>query len=206
MKYMLLLSSILLISCATNKDHSKQSGPLMNGQTPNLETVIKNVEDKNITLMSIVEKKPTVLVFYRGGWCPYCNLQLASLRKITSDINKLGYQLVAVSTDRVEKFKESIAKHQLDYQLISDSNLDLANNFGLSFKVDQETLKKYKKYGIDLEKASGKKHHSLPYPAVYVLDTKGLIHFNYVNPNYKVRLNEKILLSALKELKLAEKL
>lgn len=137
-----------------------------------------------------------------GGWCPYCNRQLAGLRKITKDINKLGYQLIAVSPDRVSKFKESIAKHKLDYELISDSKLKLAKAFGLSFKVDSKTLFIYKSYGIDLEKSSGESHHSLPIPAVYILDKKGLIHFNYVNPNYKVRLNEKILLSALRELKL----
>lgn len=202
MKLLLTLSFILLSSCASVDEMARQASPLMNGQTPDLKVEVQNIQSESIKLKNILKTKPTVLVFYRGGWCPYCNKQLSRLRKITKDINKLGYQIIAVSPDKVSKFSETVAKHKLDYKLVSDSKLDLAKAFGLSFKVDDKTLMIYKGYGIDLEKASGETHHSLPIPAVYVLDTKGLIHFNYVNPNYKVRLNEKILLNTLKELNL----
>lgn len=204
MKYLLTLSLILFNSCASVNQMANQTSPLMNGQTPELRTEVTNIKNEKIKLKTIIKRRPTVLVFYRGGWCPYCNKQLARLRKITKDINKLGYQLIAVSPDHVSKFKESISKHKLDYEVISDSKLNLAKAFGLSFKVDNKTLFFYKSVGIDLEKASGETHHSLPIPAVYVLDTNGLIHFNYLNPNYKVRLNEKILLNALKELNLGK--
>jgi peroxiredoxin len=193
---------LILLGCASIKDMAKQTAPLLNGQKVDKALLTKDINNNDITIGSILSKKPTVLVFYRGGWCPYCNIQLANLRKITKEIEALGYQLVAVSPDKVLNLKKSIDKQKLSYQLISDSNLVLASSFGVSFKLDNKTLLAYKTYGINLEEASGKKHHSLPIPSVYVIDTDGLIHFNYVNPNYKVRLNEKILLSALKELKL----
>ena len=202
MKILLLLLTLGLVSCASTTDMKIQNAPLMNGQEINLDTMITNVENKTVKLSTITEGKPAVLVFYRGGWCPYCNKQLSRLRKITKQISKLGYKLIAVSPDQVSKFQETVKKNKLDYTLISDSDLNLANHVNLSFKVDDKTIEKYKGYGINLELASGKKHHSLPIPAIYVTDSKGLIHFNYVNPNYKVRMNEKILLNALKELKL----
>lgn len=203
MKILMMTMMLALVSCAsTKKDEAYSHSTLLNGQTANGEILVKNSKDQEIKISSVLSKKPTVLVFYRGGWCPYCNKQLASLRKITKQIGKLGYQLVAISPDKVSKFKESIAKYKLDYELLSDSELNLATSFGLSFRVDDETYKKYLGYGINLEEASGKIHHSLPMPAIYVLDRDGLVHFNYVNPNYKVRFNEKILLSVLKELKL----
>jgi len=198
----LALTAFTFFSCASNNDMAAQTAPMMNGQEVNLKTLVTNSDNKIVTLKEITKSKPSVLVFYRGGWCPYCNKQLARLRKITKKISKLGYNLIAVSPDKVSKFSETIKKHKLNYTLISDSNLNLADHMHLSFKLDDKTLAIYKTYGINLEEASGKKHHSLPLPAVYVIDSKGLVHFNYVNPNYKVRLNEKILLHALKELKL----
>lgn len=203
MKFLLMIMIFVSFSCASNSKKNEFShSPLLNGQTADGNILVRNSEDKEIKMSSIYSKKPTVLVFYRGGWCPYCNKQLARLRKITKKIGKLGYQLVAVSPDKVSKFKESIKENKLDYMLLSDSDLNLSTSFGLSFRVDDETYKKYLKWNINLEEASGKKHHSLPMPAVYVIDRDGLVHFNYINPNYKVRLNEKILLSVLKELKL----
>ena len=203
MKFLITtLFTLTLFSCASPAQMASQTAPLMNGQEVDLDTIIKTSDNKEVMLKKVTKNKPSVLVFYRGGWCPYCNKQLARLRKITKDIKKLGYQLIAVSPDKVSKFQETVKKHKLDYTLISDSSLNLANNLNLTFKVDSKTRAIYKTYGINLEEASGKKHHSLPIPAVYVIDSDGLIHFNYVNPNYKVRLNEKILLNALKELKL----
>lgn len=202
MKSILLLITLMTFSCASVDEMARQTAPKMNGQEVDLSTKVTSVDGKLVPLSKITDSKPAVLVLYRGGWCPYCNKQLARLRKITKDIKKLGYKLIAVSPDKVTKFQETVSKQKLDYTVISDSDLNLASHLGVSFKLDAKTLAIYKTYGINLEEASGKKHNSLPIPSIYVIDSDGLIHFNYINPNYKVRLNEKILLSALKELKL----
>jgi peroxiredoxin len=201
-KLLLIISVLAFISCASNAKMASQTAPMMNGQEADLSKIVSTVEGKEMAIKDVIGNKPSVLVFYRGGWCPYCNKQLARLRKITKQINKLGYKLIAVSPDKVSKFQETVKKEKLDYTVVSDSDLNIAKEFGLTFKVDAKTRAIYKTYGIDLEKASGKTHYSLPIPAIYVLDSTGLVHFNYVNPNYKVRMNEKILLNALKELKL----
>jgi len=123
---------------------------------------------------------------------------LGQLRNIESQLIALGYQLIAVSADRPERLRQSIQKHQLRYQLLSDSQMTAARAFGLAYKVDDRTVERYRKLGIDLEEASGEKHHLLPVPAAFVIRTDGTIAFEYINPNYKVRVDPDVLLTAAK--------
>ncbi len=157
---------------------------------------VTSLDGSKIDLSFEIAKKPTVLVFYRGGWCPYCNTQLRGLREIESKLYDLGYQLLAVCADKPEKLKETLGKDSLRYTLLSDGPMTAAAAFGLAFKVDDITLKKYQGVGIDLEGASGETHHVLPVPAVYLFGTDGIVRFSYVNPNYKIRLNPSLLLAA----------
>lgn len=150
------------------------------------------------TLRERVAGRPTVLVFYRGGWCPYCNLHLKELKDVQKDLDALGYQTLAVSPDRPEELRKTLDKHQLPYALLSDSKMEAARAFGLAFRVDKETIKKYEGYGIDLEKASGEKHHWLPVPGLFLVDKEGVITFVYANPDYKVRLKGPVVLAAAK--------
>lgn len=192
---------ILLFVCFAFAQNSGplKTCPLLPGQKAPKAKVV-SIEGKSVSFKKILNNKPTAAVFYRGGWCPYCNRQLSGLRKIADEIKKEGFQLVAISPDRPEELKKTLEKQKLDYQLYSDSDLDLAKAFGLSFKVDKKTYKKYLEYGIDLEKASGKKHRSLPIPAVYVINAEGEIVYQFVNVDYKVRLDEEVLLMAIKKL------
>lgn len=162
------------------------------------DVTVKDMDDNDLSLREMVSNKPTVIVFYRGGWCPYCNLHLADLKKIEKEITSLGYQIIAISADRPELLKATVIKNNLGYNLFSDSPMSATMAFGLAFKVDTETVTKYKSVGIDLEADSGYKHHLLPAPAVYLVNTKGEIKFNYVNPNYKDRIDGGILLAAAK--------
>ncbi len=162
------------------------------------EVTAKTVDGKDVALYDVITKKPTVLIFYRGGWCPYCNLQLGQLQEIETPLLEMGYQIVAISADRPEKLKESLQKKAINYTLLSDSTMKAAQSFGLAFKLDEATFEKYKQFGLDLEKASGEKHHILPVPAAFVLKTDGTIVFSYVNPDYKVRVQPDVLLAAAK--------
>lgn len=89
-------------------------------------------------------------------------------------------------------------KHGLKYTLLSDSKMAGARALGIAFKVDDTTLERYGQYGIDLEKSTGERHHVLPVPSVFVVGKDGIINFEYVNPNYKVRLQPEVLLAAAK--------
>lgn len=160
------------------------------------EVSLRNIDAKLIDLRQLVKQKQTILVFYRGGWCPYCNLQLADLNKIENDLLNLGYQIVAISIDSPEKLKESLDKHQLKYMLLSDSKAEASIAFGLAFKVADDYNKMLLSHNMNLEEASGEKHHILPVPAVFILDREGTIQFEYVNPDYKIRLDGETLLKA----------
>lgn len=153
------------------------------------EVELRSVAGVPVGLCTLVARQPTVLVFYRGGWCPYCSAQLSGLRKIEGELADLGYQLVAISPDKPEKLAESTAKQELGYALLSDSTADAIKAFGLAFRVDDTTLARYRGFGIDLEQASGAAHHVLPVPAVYVVDRSGRILFVYWNADYKQRLD-----------------
>ncbi len=159
---------------------------------------VKNTDGKNLNLIDIVKDQPTIFVFYRGGWCPYCNNHLADLKKIEEDLAKEGYKVFAISADRPELLKQTMDKNELTYTLLSDAPMAAAKAFGIAFKMDDETVERYKSYDIDIEKDSGYDHHLLPAPAVFLVDQEGTIKFSYVNPNYKERIDGGILLAAAK--------
>ncbi len=133
---------------------------------------------------------PTMLIFYRGGWCPYCTRQLADLATVMPEIEQLGVQVMAISPDDPEHLKKTLTATDLGYTLLSDSDMALSKAFGLAFKLDDETLTKYDEYGINLVAASGgQTHNLLPVPAVYLVDQQGVIRFVHWDANYKQRLD-----------------
>jgi peroxiredoxin len=157
---------------------------------------LRTLEDAPITLKEAVGGKPAVLVFYRGGWCPFCNLQLSGLRLIRKDLDALGYQLIAISPDTPTELKKTLDKDALDYRLLSDSSAATMRAFGIGYEVNADILQKLAGYGIDLEKSSGETHHVLPVPSVYLVDGDGVLQFSYVHPDYKVRLPQEVVLAA----------
>lgn len=152
------------------------------------------------SLRKVVGDKPAVLVFYRGGWCPFCNLQLSELRDIHPQLTELGYQLVAISPDKPEELQKTLGKDKLDYTLVSDSKTEAMRAFGIAFKVDDGTVLKYRLGGINLEQASGETHHALPAPSVFIVDADGVLQFSYVHPDYKVRAPGQVILAAAREI------
>jgi peroxiredoxin len=169
---------------------------LLNSKLP--EVALTSLDGKATTLKAQVAGKPAILVFYRGGWCPYCNMQLSELRLIKKQAESLGYRLIAISPDRSEELQRTMNKAKLDYTLLSDSKADALRAFGIGYQLDAATLEKYKGYGIDLEKASGQKHHVLPVPSVFIIDADGKLQFSYVNPDYTARVPGSVILEAAK--------
>ena len=125
-------------------------------------------------------------------------MQLGQLQNIEPQLIQLGYQIIAINPDKPAKLGQAIQKYKLSYLLLSDSTMVGAQAFGIAFIVDEKTLERYKNLGIDLEVASGGKHYLLPVPAVFIVGTDGIIKFEYVNLNYKVRINPDLLLIAAK--------
>ena len=200
MKTLALLSTLAVASVALAQtpvpDAAEKVQPIAVGaKVP--KVAVKSLDGKTVSLPKALGGK-TVLVFYRGGWCPFCNRQMDGLQAAQADLTKLGYKIVAISPDRAEELQKTIGKHHLTYQLLSDSPMDAAKAFGVAFRVDDGTLAKYKGFGIDLEMASGQSHHCLPVPSVFLIGKDGKIKYRYFNPDYKVRLSPEELLAAAK--------
>lgn len=194
---MALMSTTLMADQHGVPEDANKVCPIKVGQTiPKISLL--DVNGKDVSLNAEIAKKPTVLIFYRGGWCPYCNIHLGELKTIEKDLEALGYQVVAVSPDRPENLKKSLDKNELTYTLLSDNKANAVKTLGLGFKVDDETYKKYLGYNINLEKASGQNHHILPIPTALILDKDGLVRFSFASPNYKVRVDTTVLLAAAK--------
>jgi peroxiredoxin len=147
-----------------------------------------------VRLDELVKQRPTIVVFYRGGWCPYCNTQLAALHALEEKLKQAGYQIVAISPDKPEDLRASADQHQLGYTLLSDASTQAAQQFGLAFKAPE-------KYTSLLAKASANANPGLlPVPAVYIIDQQGVIQFSYVAPNFKQRLSGAVLLAVAEAL------
>lgn len=159
------------------------------------------IAGKSVEFKKLIDRKRSVVIFYRGGWCPYCNLQMGQLVKIEPELAKMGYQLLAISTDKPQKLKESLGKHQINYTLLSDQSMQLTRKFGLAYQVSRETLAKMQEHGISLDSTTGNSLHMLPVPAAFVVDKKGIIRFVYYNPDIKIRVNPDDLLKAAGEAK-----
>lgn len=168
---------------------------LVGNDVPAVE--LKTVEGEAIDLRTAIGGKPTLLVFYRGGWCPYCTLQLAELRKLEPDLVKQGVQVIAISPDRPAALRETMDGSKLHYTLLSDSSARAIQAFGVAFKVADEQIERYLGFGVDLEKASGSDHHALPAPGVFLVDKAGIIQFTYVNPDYRTRVPQRLVRAAV---------
>lgn len=179
---------------------AEQVSPLLNGQQIPSAVEVTTINGKKVSLGQVLNNKKTILFFYRGGWCPFCNTQMGQLKKLENKLAQLGFQLIGISTDNAQNLQKSVGKHQMNYQLLADFNSITSQAFGLAYFASQKTTDRYLstmnlKNPLQKNKA-GNERLVLPVPAIYVIDNTGLVQFNYVNPNYKVRLHEELLLKA----------
>ena len=157
---------------------------------------IYTIEGEAADIREVSRRKPTVLIFYRGGWCPYCSTHLGELGAVEEDLRRAGYQIIAVSPDRPKYLQSALKEEEYGYTLMSDYEANAIRAFGLAFRVGIETFQTYRSKGLDLEERSGSRHHILPVPAAYVVDEAGVIRFAYWNPDYKERVDVDELLRA----------
>lgn len=188
-KLLIILLAISGISSAQIADIAEDISPLLIGEKIPKQDLI-SVDEKLISTSEIFNKK-TVLIVYRGGWCPYCNSQLMEMQEIESQIIEMGYQIVAVSPDSPKFLKETTTEDKLNYQLFSDSDGEFSTALGIAFKREKPKLEKY---------SEGKNPGFLPVPTVYVINENREIEFLYINPDYSKRLKGDLLLAVLKNL------
>jgi peroxiredoxin len=114
-------------------------------------------------------------------------------------LSQLGFKVVAISADGLTGLQGSRKKHDLGYRLYSDASMTAARAFGIAFQLSDEMVKRYRGFGIDVEEASGRDHHQLPVPSVFLVEKGGRIHWVYSNPDYKVRPQNDELLAAARK-------
>lgn len=161
---------------------------------------VSTINGESFSIAESAVKKPAIIIFYRGGWCPYCNMHLQELRTIEDELLEMGYNIFAISPDTPEKLFESIDTHDMRYTLLSDSDLSLGRALGIVFQEKEENVEWLRERGMDIEEYSGRDHHLLPVPAVFIVDPGGIIRFSFVHPDYRIRLDSIVLITAAESL------
>lgn len=138
-------------------------------------------------LAALYRQGPTFVVFYRGGWCPFCNLQLHGLTKAKPDFDKKGIRLVAISVDQPGEEAKTQAQNEVAFPMLSDSDLETHKAFNVVHVPSAEEAEKLAKYGIDLAKYSGQQHRSFAVPSIFLVDRAGKVRWVHVDEEYKTR-------------------
>ncbi|MEO6873801.1 MAG: peroxiredoxin-like family protein [Opitutaceae bacterium] len=192
-----LAMSSALPAAPSIADSAEAAHPLSQGATaPSIKLMA--TDGAMVDLGAAFAARPTILVFYRGSWCPYCNRQLAALGEAQAELQQLGYQILAVSPDPLEGLKAMAGKNHLNYQLLSDHGMVASAAYGVAFKLSPETEKTYRNYGVTLTPLPGGEGTWLPVPTVFIIDRASQIRFVYSNPDYKIRLKTSDLVAAAK--------
>lgn len=184
----LLYSVILFLFSFSLFAQDGPKGLKVNDAAPEFSAMDQN--GKEVKLKDQLKKGPVVLVFYRGQWCPYCNKQLMQLEDSISMISKKGASVIAISPEVAENISKTVEKTKASYPVLHDEDLKIMKSYDVAFKVDDNTVEKYKGYGIDFTKANGTANGAnLPVPAVYIVSKEGKIIFSYFDKNYAKRVS-----------------
>lgn len=162
---------------------------------------LPNAKGETVSSQDLLKKGPLVIDFYRGAWCPYCNLELKALQDVLPEITKLGAQLVAISPNLPDKSLSSIEKNSLTFEVLSDLGNKTAKQFNLVFPLAQELRPIYKQFGFSIPDFNGDQSHELPIPATYVVGSDGTIQLAFVDADYTKRLEPEEVVKALKGIK-----
>ena len=162
------------------------------------EFTLQDPDGNPVSSVELLAKGPLVLSFYRGVWCPYCNMELQALEAALPAIRDLGASLVAISPQIKANSRKSVRQNELSFPILSDSKNDVAAAFGLRFTLPDYLIELYKSFGNDLPKINDDPSWTLPMPARFVIGTDGIITYAEVNPDYTLRPDPSELLPALR--------
>lgn len=162
---------------------------------------LANAFDKNIRLSDHLKKGPVVLVFYRGAWCPFCNLHLHALHESLPRFNKLGASLILVTPQKPDKSAAQIKKDGYPFEVLSDLKSKVMKSYNLYFKLDPQLVTLYKAKGLNIEAFNGKGRNVLPVPGSFVIAPDGTIVAMHADTDYKERMEPADIIKALKKIK-----
>ncbi len=165
-----LPGDVLALMAQTNEEliaqHIKDNALQVGAKVSNFS--LNNHSAEQVELADLLNNGPVIISFYRGNWCPYCNLELKALNDHLPEFKTHNAQLVAISPQLPDETLSSAQKNALEFDVLSDINNKVAEQFGLLFTLDERIVALYSQFGIDFEKYYGNKSYTLPLPATYV--------------------------------------
>jgi peroxiredoxin len=165
------------------------------------EFTLNDSDGKPVSSRDLLAKGPLVVSFYRGVWCPYCNLELQALQATLPEIAARGASLVAISPQTAANSRKSQRDNKLSFPILSDTKSEVANAFGIRFALQDYLIEVYKSFNNDLPVFNDDPSWVLPMPARYVIGAGGIIAYSEVNPDYTQRPDPSELLPVLDRLR-----
>lgn len=166
--------------------------------------ILPDAHGEPVRLHSLLKDGPVVVVFYRGGWCPYCNLHLRGFQRRLQEFQALGARIVAISPQLPDNSLSTQEKNELAFHVLSDVGNKVARQFGIVLELSGELLKLYRLFGHALEDFNGETgRKELPVPGTFLLDLKGVVRLAHVDVDYTRRLDPDNVIDFLKALKAA---
>ncbi|OJJ17128.1 hypothetical protein BKI52_30925 [marine bacterium AO1-C] len=187
-----LNDSITNIKTSKQEEQALQPGEVM----PDFELV--DIQGKPQTIRQLHTQDFLILNFYRGGWCPYCNLELRAYEQLRNDFLAFGADIVAISAEKNTLGVQTADKNALSYPVLTDADANMMKAIGIVFQLDEATKREYQNFGLDLQQIQGNDHYELPVPAIYVLNKKMEVVFMHFEADYMTRLEPSQLLEILK--------
>lgn len=163
-----------------------------------IDFTLKNFDGTDVTLSELVKNKFVILSFYRGGWCPICNIELNYLQSRLLDFEKLNAILVAISPEKPDFASETVKRHNLKFPVLSDIDNKVAKKYNLVFKMPDNLVEIYKKFGLDVAKHNGNDKWEIPIPATFLVDNDMVIRYAFKKADYSKRAEPDDIIEVLK--------
>jgi peroxiredoxin len=151
------------------------------------EFVLNDPDGKPVSSRELLPHGPLVISFYRGVWCPYCNLDLRALEAALPQITARGASVMAISPQTAQNSRKSLRDNKLGFPILSDTRSEVANRFGIRFALPDYLIETYKRFGNDLPRINDDPAWVLPMPARFVIGTDGIVAYAEINPDYTRR-------------------
>ncbi|ASP47684.1 peroxiredoxin-like family protein [Cognaticolwellia beringensis] len=195
-----LPAEVLALMNTTNEEliaqHVRDNALQVGQKVENFSLV--NHRGATVELSKLLANGPVIISFYRGAWCPYCNLELKALNDYLPQFKAQHASLVAISPQLPDETLSTAQKNELEFDVLSDASNIIASQFGLLFTLDERIQRLYTKFGIDFEQYYGDKSFKLPLPATYVINQSGIITYAFVSEDYTLRAEPEDVLANLK--------
>ena len=160
---------------------------------------LTDIEGKSINLSTFIQSDYLILNFYRGGWCPYCNMELREYDRLKNDFKEQGANIIAISPEIPELANQTTDKNKLSYPVLTDTDSLFMKKVGIVFQLDEDSKREFVNFGMDFTKINGNEDFELPVPAVYVINKNMEVVFVHFEEDYMTRLEPSELLEIIEK-------